>query len=114
MTAYAELHCKTNYSFLEGASHADELVPAAAACGYRALAVTDADSLAGVVRAHVAAKEQRLKLIVGVRRPLEEGVVGLAVEFGVGGHAKCPWRNQPPAFRSRNSQNRRPASVSTR
>jgi error-prone DNA polymerase len=65
VTAYAELHCKTNYSFLEGASHADELVPAAAACGYHALAVTDTDSLAGVVRAHAAAKEVGLKLIIG-------------------------------------------------
>src|SRR5438552_5542596 len=62
---YAELHCKTNYSFLEGASHADELVATAHEHGYAALAVTDRDSLAGVVRAHVAAKEQGLKLIVG-------------------------------------------------
>src|SRR5437762_13125882 len=62
---YAELHCKTNYSFLEGASHADELVATARGHGYAALAVTDRDSLAGVVRAHVAAKEQGLKLIVG-------------------------------------------------
>src|SRR5439155_24121163 len=62
---YAELHCKTNYSFLEGASHADELVATAREHGYAALAVTDRDSLAGVVRAHVAAKERGLKLIVG-------------------------------------------------
>jgi error-prone DNA polymerase len=63
--SYAELHCKTNYSFLEGASHADELVTVAREHGYAALAVTDRNSLAGVVRAHVAAKEQGLKLIVG-------------------------------------------------
>ncbi|HET6882885.1 MAG TPA: PHP domain-containing protein, partial [Pirellulales bacterium] len=50
--AYAELHAKTNFSFLEGASHADELAAQAAALGYRALAVTDRHSLAGVVRAH--------------------------------------------------------------
>src|SRR3954453_3672319 len=62
---YAELHCKTNYSFLEGASHADELVATAREHGYAALAVTDRDSLAGVVRAHVAAKEHSLKLIIG-------------------------------------------------
>jgi error-prone DNA polymerase len=54
---YAELHCKTNFSFLEGASHADELVARAAELGYAALAVTDRESLAGVVRAHAAAKE---------------------------------------------------------
>ena len=63
--AYAELHCKTNFSFLEGASHPDELVQTAAAHGYRALAVTDRNSLAGVVRAHVAAKQAGLKLLIG-------------------------------------------------
>jgi len=62
---YAELHCKTNYSFLQGASHADELVERAAELGYEALAVTDVNSLAGVVRAHMAAKEVDLKLIIG-------------------------------------------------
>ncbi|MFK7822314.1 MAG: error-prone DNA polymerase, partial [Planctomycetaceae bacterium] len=62
---YAELHCKTNFSFLEGASHPDELVQTAASHGYSALAVTDRNSLAGVVRAHVAAKEVGLKLLVG-------------------------------------------------
>ncbi len=62
---YAELHCKTNFSFLEGASHPDELVCRAAELGYHALAITDRNSLAGVVRAHGAAKDQGLKLIVG-------------------------------------------------
>jgi error-prone DNA polymerase len=62
---YAELHCRTNFSFLEGASHADELVARAAELGYAALAVTDRNSLAGVVRAHVAAKDAGLKLLVG-------------------------------------------------
>ena len=63
--AYAELHCCTNFSFLRGASHPEELVARAHALGYEALAITDECSLAGVVRAHVAAKEYRLKLIVG-------------------------------------------------
>ncbi|MCE5267687.1 MAG: error-prone DNA polymerase [Planctomycetaceae bacterium] len=62
---YAELHCKTNFSFLEGASHPDELVCRTAELGYAALAVTDRNSLAGVVRAHGAAKECGLKLILG-------------------------------------------------
>src|SRR5271154_2027378 len=62
---YAELHCRTNFSFLEGASHPDELVNRAASLGYAALAVTDRNSLAGVVRAHVAAKEAGLKLVIG-------------------------------------------------
>ena len=62
---YAELHCKTNFSFLTGASHADELVDAAVKLGYSALAVTDENSLAGVVRAFGAARETKLKLIIG-------------------------------------------------
>ncbi len=55
--AYAELHCLSNFSFLRGASHPQELVAQAAALGYRALALTDECSLAGAVRAHVAAKQ---------------------------------------------------------
>src|SRR4051812_33441553 len=62
---YAELHCKTNFSFLEGVSHSDELVVRANELGYAALAITDRESLAGVVRAHTAAKEAGLKLIIG-------------------------------------------------
>ena len=52
---YSELHCKTNFSFLSGASHADELVERAIEMGYQALAITDENTLAGVVRAHSAA-----------------------------------------------------------
>src|SRR5262245_46871337 len=63
--AYAELHCRTNYSFLEGASHPHELVERATELGYTALAITDRESVAGVVRAHVAAKETKLKLLIG-------------------------------------------------
>jgi error-prone DNA polymerase len=62
---YAELRCKTNFSFLRGASHPDELVARAAALGLSALAITDHNSLAGIVRAHVAAREAGLKLLVG-------------------------------------------------
>lgn len=62
---YAELHCRSNYSFLEGASHPDELVTRASEIGHSALAITDRNSVAGVVRAHVAAKERGLKLLVG-------------------------------------------------
>src|SRR5690348_18228488 len=62
---YAELHCRSNFSFLSGASHPEELVERAAALGYRALAITDECTLAGVVRAHVEAKEQGLHLVVG-------------------------------------------------
>src|SRR5262249_32021536 len=62
---YAELWCKTNFSFLEGASHADELASRAAQLGCHALAITDRNSLAGIVRAHQAAKTAGLKLLIG-------------------------------------------------
>jgi len=62
---YVELHCKTNYSFLTGASHPDELVQRAADLGYRALAITDLSSVAGVVRAYAAAKLIGFKLLIG-------------------------------------------------
>ena len=62
---YVELHCKSNFSFLEGASHADELLQRAAELGYAGLAITDRNSLAGIVRAHTAAKDAKLRLIVG-------------------------------------------------
>jgi len=63
--SYAELHCKTNFSFLTGASHADELVDRAVEMDYTALAITDENSLAGVVRAFGAARHTKLKLIIG-------------------------------------------------
>src|SRR6476646_10073563 len=62
---YAELHCKTNFSFLEGASHPDELVRQAVELEYHALAITDRNSVAGVVRAHIAAKDIGLPLVLG-------------------------------------------------
>ena len=63
--AYAELHCISNFTFLRGASFPEELVERAAALGYSAIAITDECSLSGVVRAHMAAKERRIKLIIG-------------------------------------------------
>ncbi len=69
---YAELHLKTNFSFLTGASHPDELVGRAARLGYRALAITDEASLAGVVRAHVAAKAAGLHLLIGAELALQD------------------------------------------
>ena len=62
---YAELRCISNFTFLRGASHAEELVERAKALGYQALALVDECSLAGAVRAHVAAKKHQLKLLVG-------------------------------------------------
>ncbi len=74
MSSYAELHCLSCYSFLRAASHPHELVERAAKLGYAALAVTDECSLAGIVKAHVAAKEHGIKLIVGSEFNLAEGV----------------------------------------
>jgi len=65
LPAYAELFCLTNFSFLHGASHAEELVERAVKLGYGALAITDECSLAGVVRAHGEAKQAGLKLLIG-------------------------------------------------
>ncbi len=65
LPAYAELQCVSNFTFLRGASHPHELVERAAALGYGALALTDECSLAGIVRAHQAARECGLQLIVG-------------------------------------------------
>ncbi len=62
---WAELDCLTNYSFLQAASHPEELVSRASDLGYAALAITDASSLGGVVRAHLAAKKHDLPLIIG-------------------------------------------------
>ncbi|MEW5741694.1 MAG: error-prone DNA polymerase [Myxococcota bacterium] len=61
---YAELVCRSNYSFLRGASHPEELVARAAELGLSALALTDDDGLYGVVKAHLEAKERKLKLLV--------------------------------------------------
>jgi error-prone DNA polymerase len=86
--AYAELHCKTNFSFLHGASHPDELVYQAAELGYKALAITDRNSLAGVVRAHIAAKEAGMKLLIGAELTLlnAPAVVLLATDRESYGH----------------------------
>src|SRR5215831_19611734 len=75
---YAELQVTTNFSFLRGASHPDELVVTAAALGHRAIAITDRNSLAGIVRAHHAAKEVGLHLVVGCRLDLRDGTSLLA------------------------------------
>ena len=70
---YTELHCLTNFSFLRGASHPEELVARAQELGYTALAITDECSVAGVVRAYLAAHECGLKIIIGTEVALEKG-----------------------------------------
>ena len=68
---YAELHCLSSFSFLRGASQPDELVERAKKLGYRALGLADECSMAGMVRAHMAAKEHDLKLLVGSQFQVE-------------------------------------------
>ncbi|RZJ47601.1 MAG: error-prone DNA polymerase [Brevundimonas sp.] len=65
--AYAELQCASQFSFLRGASGCDELFVQAAACGLEALAITDLNSVAGIVRAHEAAKATGVRLVIGCR-----------------------------------------------
>ena len=63
--SYTELQVTTNFSFLRGASHPEELVEQAAAYGYNEIAITDRNSFAGLVRAHVAAKAKGIRIIPG-------------------------------------------------
>ena len=74
LPAYAELHCISNFSFLRGASHAEELVARAVQLGYTALAITDECSFAGSVRAHLAARGTALQLIHGTELSLACGM----------------------------------------
>ncbi|MCP3162252.1 error-prone DNA polymerase [Myxococcus qinghaiensis] len=81
---YAELVCRSHFSFLRGASHPEELVLTASRLGLSALALTDADGLYGAVKAHLAAKEHGLRLILGAELTLEDGppVVVYAADSG--------------------------------
>ena len=72
--AYAELQVTTNFSFLRGGSHPEELVMRAAELGYRAIGIADRNTLAGVVRAHGAAKRAGIELLVGARLDLQDGI----------------------------------------
>ncbi|MGJ1240074.1 error-prone DNA polymerase [Sphingobacterium sp. G1-14] len=70
---YCELQITSNFSFLEGASHPEELIEQAARLGYNSVAVTDRNSLAGIVRAHMAAKKAGIRLIPACRLDLQDG-----------------------------------------
>ncbi len=71
---YAELHCISNFTFLRGASHPEELIQRAGELGYTAIAITDECSVAGVVRANVAAQKHGMKLIIGSEFRLADGL----------------------------------------
>ncbi len=73
MVRYADLQVTSNFSFLRGASHAEELAMRAAELGHVAFAMTDRNTLAGVVRGHLAARTSGLRLVVGCRLDLQDG-----------------------------------------
>ena len=73
MTAYAELQAISNYSFLRGASHPEQLVTTAKKLGLSAIGLADCNTLAGVVRAHVTARDAGIRLVVGARLDLADG-----------------------------------------
>ena len=75
---YTDLQVTTNFSFLRGASHPDELVNEAASLGYKKIAITDRNSFAGLVRGHVAAKAKAMQIISGCRLDLLDGTSLLA------------------------------------
>ncbi len=98
MTAYAELQVTSNFSFLRGGSHPEELVLRAKELGLAALALTDRNTLAGVVRAHCAAKEVGIRFVVGARLDLAArgGAVGLERPRVAGPRRAPPGRDHPP------------------
>ena len=73
MIKYSELHCVSNFTFLKGASYPEELVKQAESLGYSAIALTDECSIAGVVKAHIAAKKCSLSLIIGSMFSITDG-----------------------------------------
>ena len=75
MVRYAELHCHTNMSFLDGASHPAELVAVAAALGYTALGVTDHDGFRGAAKVHQAAREFGMPVVYGTEIGMPRGVL---------------------------------------
>ena len=87
MAGYVPLWCKSNFSFLEGASHPDELIEEAHYLGLRAVAVTDRDGVYGVVRAHVKARELGVKLIIGSQVTIADGSTIVLLVQDRGGYA---------------------------
>ncbi|HLT87742.1 MAG TPA: error-prone DNA polymerase, partial [Sphingobacterium sp.] len=85
---YIELQVTSNFSFLQGASHPEELVEQAALLGYEAIAITDRNSLAGIVRAHVAARKHQIRLVLGCRLDLLDGPSLLAYPKNKKGYNK--------------------------
>lgn len=88
MPGYAELQVCSNYSFLRGASRIEELLLQAHALGLDALAITDHNTLAGIARAHVRAAEVGIRLVVGCRLDLRDGLSVLAYPLDRAGYGR--------------------------
>src|SRR5687767_4710336 len=86
--SYTELQVTSNFSFLRGASHPEELLEQAAGLGYSKIAITDRNSFAGIVRAHLAAKKTGIRLIPGCRIDLVDGASILALAADASGYAQ--------------------------
>jgi error-prone DNA polymerase len=85
---YTELQCTSNFSFLRGASHPEELVEQAAAYGYRAIGITDRNNVAGIVRAHLAARTLGIQFLPACRLDLLDGPSLLAYPMNVAGYSQ--------------------------
>ncbi len=85
---YSELQVTTNFSFLQGAFHPHEIVEQAAVLGYREIGITDHNTLAGIVRAHAAAKKAGIRIVVGCRLNLQDGNSLLAYPTNINGYSK--------------------------
>ncbi|MEJ0082209.1 MAG: PHP domain-containing protein [Puia sp.] len=85
---YTELQCTSNFSFLRGASHPEELVEQAAAYGYHAIGITDRNSVAGIVRAHLAARTLGIQFLPACRLDLLDGPSLLAYPVNVAGYSQ--------------------------
>ncbi|PPR75174.1 MAG: Error-prone DNA polymerase [Alphaproteobacteria bacterium MarineAlpha3_Bin4] len=88
MSGYAELQVTSNFSFLRGASHPEEMVITAAALGHAAIAITDRHSVSGIVRAHTAAKQAGIRLVVGARLDPENGPALLCYPTNRAGYSR--------------------------
>ncbi len=86
--SYTELQVTTNFSFLRGASHPEEMVEHAAALGYTRIGITDRNTFAGIVRAHMAAKKSKIKIIPACRIDLLDGPSLLAYPINRDGYSK--------------------------
>lgn len=85
---YTELQVTSNFSFLRGASHPEELVEQAAKLGYSEIAITDRNTFAGIVRAHIIAKKAGIRLMPGCRVDLEDGPGLIALPANADGYSK--------------------------